>query len=59
MAHVYLLLPGLGALLKSQYPELTDNLSTAKSPQQMFGAVAKSYFAEKIGVDPTRYSWYP
>lgn len=37
---------------KSQYPELTDNLSTAKSPQQMFGAVAKSFFAEKIGVDP-------
>lgn len=39
---------------KSQYPEFTDNLSTAKSPQQMFGAVAKSYFAEKLGVDPHR-----
>lgn len=44
--------PGWVRFLKSQYPELTDNLSTAKSPQQMFGAVAKSYFAEKIGVDP-------
>ena len=44
--------PGWVRFLKSQYPELTDNLSTAKSPQQMFGAVTKTYFAEKIGVDP-------
>ena len=44
--------PGWIRFIKSQYPEFTDNLSTAKSPQQMFGAVAKSYFAEKIGVDP-------
>ena len=44
--------PGWVRFLKSQYPEYTDNLSTAKSPQQMFGALAKSYFAEKIGVDP-------
>ena len=44
--------PGWVRFLKSQYPEMTDNLSTAKSPQQMFGAVTKSYFAEKIGVDP-------
>lgn len=46
--------PGWVRFMKSEYPELTDNLSTAKSPQQMFGAVAKSYFAEKIGVDPKR-----
>jgi len=44
--------PGWVRFLKSQYPSYTDCLSTAKSPQQMFGAVAKSYFAEKIGVDP-------
>lgn len=44
--------PGWVRFMKAEYPELTDNLSTAKSPQQMFGAVAKSYFAEKIGVDP-------
>ena len=44
--------PGWVRFVKSNYPEFTDNLSTAKSPQQMFGAVAKSYFAEKIGVDP-------
>ena len=37
--------------LGSYFPELRDNLSTAKSPQQMFGAIAKSYFAEKLGVD--------
>lgn len=34
------------------YPEYIDNLSTCKSPQQMFGAVAKSYYAEKAGIDP-------
>ncbi len=44
--------PGWVRFLKGQFPEFTDNLSTAKSPQQMFGAVAKSYFAEKIGVEP-------
>ncbi len=44
--------PGWVRFLKSNYPEFTDNLSTAKSPQQMFGAVAKTYFAQKIGVDP-------
>ena len=31
------------------YPDMLDNLSTCKSPQQMFGAVAKSYYAEKLG----------
>ena len=44
--------PGWVRFLKGQYPELTDNLSSAKSPQGMFGAVTKSYFAEKIGADP-------
>ncbi|WP_458863288.1 [FeFe] hydrogenase, group A [Acidaminobacterium chupaoyuni] len=44
--------PGWVRFLKSQFPSYTDNLSTAKSPQQMFGAVAKSYFAEKMGIDP-------
>lgn len=46
--------PGWVRFLKSQYPELTENLSTAKSPQQMFGAITKSYFAEKLGVDPKK-----
>jgi NADH-quinone oxidoreductase subunit G len=44
--------PGWVRFIKSQYPEMTGQLSTAKSPQQMFGAVTKSFFAEKIGVDP-------
>lgn len=43
--------PGWVRFVKGQYPQFADNLSTAKSPQQMFGAVAKSYFAEKIGVE--------
>lgn len=42
--------PGWMRYAKSQFPEMLDNISTAKSPQQMFGAVAKTYFAEKIGV---------
>ena len=46
--------PGWVRFLKSQFPHYVDCLSTAKSPQQMFGAVAKTYFAEKIGVDPHR-----
>lgn len=44
--------PGWVRFLKSQYPDYIDCLSTAKSPQQMFGAVAKSYFAKKLGKDP-------
>lgn len=39
---------------KTKYPEFVDDISTSKSPQQMFGAVTKSYFAEKIGVDPKK-----
>ena len=34
------------------YPELLPNLSTAKSPQQMFGASVKTYYAKKAGIDP-------
>lgn len=44
--------PGWVRFVKGQFPEYTTNLSTAKSPQAMFGAVAKSYFAEKLGADP-------
>jgi len=46
--------PGWVRFVKSQYPEFVDNLSTAKSPQQMFGAVAKSYFPEVMGLDPKK-----
>ncbi len=44
--------PGWVRFVKGQFPQFAKNLSTAKSPQQMFGAVTKSYFAQKIGVDP-------
>ncbi len=46
--------PGWVRYAKIRHPELLENLSTAKSPQQMFGAVAKTYFAQKIGVDPEK-----
>ncbi len=42
--------PGWVRFIKSQYPDLVANLSTAKSPQQMFGAVIKSYYAEQAGI---------
>lgn len=44
--------PGWVRFMKTQYPEYTDNLSTAKSPQQMFGAIAKSYYANVLEIDP-------
>ena len=43
--------PGWVNFFEHNYPELKDVPSTAKSPQQMFGAIAKSYFADKIKVD--------
>jgi len=46
--------PGWVRFLKSQYPELTGQLSSAKSPQQMFGSVAKTWLAQKLGVDPKK-----
>lgn len=36
------------------YPELIDNISTCKSPMSMVGAIVKTYFAMKIGVDPSK-----
>ena len=44
--------PGWIRFIKSQYPHLVPQLYSAKSPQQMFGAVMKTYFAESIGVAP-------
>lgn len=46
--------PGWVRFLKSQYPDMVKNLSSAKSPQQMFGAVAKSYYAKLLNVDPSK-----
>ena len=44
--------PGWINYVEAYYPELIDNLSTCKSPQQMFGALAKTYYAAKIGISP-------
>lgn len=44
--------PGWIKFCEHFYPDLLDNLSTCKSPQQMFGALAKTYYAEQEGVDP-------
>ncbi len=44
--------PGWVRFVKTQYPEYVKNLSSAKSPQQMFGAMAKTFIAQKLGVDP-------
>ena len=44
--------PGWIKFCESFHPELLPNLSTCKSPQQMFGAVAKTYYADKIGKRP-------
>ena len=44
--------PGWIKYCEHYFPEFTENLSTCKSPQQMFGAVVKTYFAEKEGIDP-------
>ncbi len=43
--------PGWVKYCEHYFPSLTTHLSTCKSPAQMFGAIAKSYYAEKIGVD--------
>lgn len=44
--------PGWVNFAELQYPDLLDHLSTAKSPQQMFGTLVKTYYAEKTGIDP-------
>ncbi|MBQ4095165.1 MAG: iron hydrogenase small subunit [Oscillospiraceae bacterium] len=44
--------PGWVKYCEHYFPELTDNLSSCKSPMQMFGATVKTYYAEKMGLDP-------
>ncbi len=46
--------PGWIKFCEHYYPEFIDNLSTCKSPHEMFGAVLKSYYAEKMGIDPAK-----
>ncbi len=44
--------PGWIKFIEHMYPNHLGHLSTCKSPQQMFGALAKTYYAEKMGIDP-------
>ena len=44
--------PGWVKYCEHYYPDQIDHLSSCKSPQQMFGAIAKTYYAEKAGIDP-------
>lgn len=46
--------PGWIKFCEHFYPDMLDNLSSCKSPQNMFGAVLKSYYAEKMGIDPAK-----
>ncbi|HHT94626.1 MAG TPA: NADH-dependent [FeFe] hydrogenase, group A6 [Clostridia bacterium] len=46
--------PGWIKFCEHEFPEFLDNLSTCKSPQQMFGALIKSYYAEKNNIDPSK-----
>jgi NADP-reducing hydrogenase subunit HndD len=44
--------PGWVNFIEQNYPDLLEHLSTAKSPMQMFGALVKTYYAEKSGINP-------
>ncbi len=44
--------PGWIKYCEHYYPDMIENLSSCKSPMQMFGAIAKTYYAEKMGIDP-------
>lgn len=44
--------PGWIKFVEHIFPDMLDNVSTCKSPQQMFGALAKTYYADRRGIDP-------
>lgn len=46
--------PGWIKYCEHHYPEFLDNLSTCKSPHEMFGAIIKSYYAKEAGIDPSK-----
>ena len=46
--------PGWIKYCEHYYPDMLDHLSSCKSPQQMFGAIAKTYFAQKNNIDPEK-----
>lgn len=46
--------PGWIKYCEHYFPDMTENLSSCKSPQQMFGAITKTYYAKKMGLDPKK-----
>jgi len=46
--------PGWIKFAEHNYPDLLENLSTCKSPHEMFGALLKSYYAQNAGIDPAK-----
>ncbi len=52
LPHITSCCPGWVKFAEHNYSDLLDNLSSAKSPQQMFSALAKTYYADLTGVDP-------
>ena len=46
--------PGWVKFIEMNYPELLPHLSSCKSPHQMFGAILKTYYAQKEGIDPSK-----
>jgi len=46
--------PGWIKFCEHNFPDFLDNLSTCKSPHEMFGAVIKTYYAQKMGLDPAK-----
>lgn len=46
--------PGWIKYCEHYFPDMTENLSSCKSPQQMFGAILKTYYAQKMGIDPAK-----
>lgn len=46
--------PGWINFCETYYPDLLDNLSTCKSPQQMFGSLVKTYWADKMNIEPQK-----
>lgn len=52
LPHITSCCPGWIKYAEHNYPDLLDHLSTAKSPQQMFSTLAKTYYAQQVGVEP-------
>ena len=54
LPHITSCCPGWVKYAECNYPDLLEHLSTAKSPQQMFSAIVKTYYAQKTGIDPAK-----